>query len=224
MPNTDFVLGGDGTIPPPPDDGEEPPPVGLLSLQPGLHLISTPYDYPSEDIASLLGLQPSDLDRKVSVYMGDGSGFRLYSDAAARNLRLGRGYFIRLTKPAAITEQGTPAPTDRPYSLALNSGWNLIGNPFTANVTWSNVSVQVPGQSGTLTMAQAIQQGHLRPGLLTLGGNPYRDSSVLEVWKGYWVRATRPVTLLIPPPGSTTVNSQSLPVWRSNQDRPPAAP
>jgi hypothetical protein len=84
--------------------------------------------------------------------------------------------------------------------------------------------VQVPGQSGTLTMAQAIAQGHLRPGLLTLGGNPYRDSSTLEVWKGYWVRAARPVTLLIPPPGSTSVGSQSLPGWRSDRDRPPAAP
>jgi len=157
--------------------------------------------------------------------MGDSAGFTFYADAAAKSLRLGRGYFIRLPKAATITKKGTPAPTDRPYSLAINSGWNLIGNPFLTSIRWSDVSIQVPGQSSNLTLAQALQQKVLQAGLLTLaGGTQYRDSSTLEPWVGYWVRANRPVTLLIPPP-STTADARPparLPSWDGKVPPTPA--
>src|SRR5205823_1220072 len=139
------------------------------------------------DMAVLLGLTPAELTKKAAAYMGDSAGWQYYADPAAKYLRLGRGYFIRLPKAVTITKQGTAAPTDKPYSLAINQGWNLIGNPFNGSIRWSDVNVQVPGQSSTLTMAQALQQKVLAPGLLTLAsGTQYRDSTTLEPWVGYW--------------------------------------
>jgi hypothetical protein len=193
---------------------------GLKSFQTGLALFSVPYDYPNDDAATVLGLTPSDLTQKLATYMTDMSAFRFYADPAVKNLRLGRGYFVRLAKPAAVTKMGTPAPTTQAFSLALGAGWNLIGDPFTGSVQWSSVKVQVAGQTASLTLAQAIQQGVLKAGLLTLGGNPYRDSPTLDPWTGYWVRATRAVTLLIPPPGSA-VTAATLPAWQPNEGSPP---
>jgi hypothetical protein len=168
---------------------------------------------------------PADLEQKLAVYMGDAAGFRKYSDPAAKNLRLGHGYFVRLAKAGTISKTGTPAPTDRPFSIPLSSGWNLIGAPFLSSVRWSDVKVQVAGQSTPITTTQAIQQGVLKAGLLTLGGSPYRDSSTLEPWTGYWVKATRSVTLLVPPPGSTANASQAPPpAWDPKRDAPPAVP
>src|SRR5439155_9192984 len=56
--NTNFVLGGGGSPGPGPGPGPGPQPgTGLQSFQPGLVLLSVPYDYPNDDAASLLGLQ-----------------------------------------------------------------------------------------------------------------------------------------------------------------------
>ena len=54
---------------------------------------------------------------------GANQGGWIWQPTAAR-LRLGRGYFVRLSKAAAITKTGTAAPTSQPYNLALNAGWD----------------------------------------------------------------------------------------------------
>ena len=59
---------------------------------------------------------------------------------------------------------GTPAPTNQTYNLALNTGWNLIGDPFTASINWGAVKIQVPGQNTPLTETQAVQQGRAQIG------------------------------------------------------------
>ena len=79
---------------------------------------------------------------------------------------------------------------------------NLIGDPFLGSVSWGGVTVQVPGQATPLTVTQAVQQKVLTSSLLTLTGGSYTSSSSLDPWVGYWVRASKPVTLGIPPPGS----------------------
>ena len=85
--------------------------------------------------------------------------------------------------------------------------------------------MQVPGQSAPITATQAIQQGVLKAGLLTLGGSPTVTSRTLEPWTGYWVKATRSVTLLVPPPGTTASASQAQPpAWDPKRDAPPAVP
>ena len=223
-PGINFKLGG-GTPPPGPGPGPTPG-TGLKSFQPGLALFSVPYDYPSDDAATLLGLQPSDLTQKLATYIGDAVGFKYYADPAAKALRLGRGYFVRLAKAAAVTKMGTPAPTNQPFSLGLAAGWNLIGDPFPGTVQWSNVKVQAAGQNAPVTVAQAIQQGLLKAGLMMLSGSSYANSSTLEPWTGYWVKATRSVTLLIPPPSTAVAAAAPAPrpAWQPDQGSPPSPP
>jgi hypothetical protein len=226
-PNTNFVLGG-GTSTNPGNGGgtgggtTPPPGTGLKTFQPGLVMLSVPYDYPNDDAAALLGLQPADLTQKLATYMSDAAGFSYYANSVAAHLRLGRGYFVRLSKAATITKTGTPAPTNQNYNLALNTGWNLIGDPFLASINWGAVKVQVPGQNTPLTETQAVQQGVLKSGLLTLNGGSYVSSSSLDPWVGYWIRATKPVTLVIPPPGSTGTGNSTTPASQPTSDVPPS--
>ena len=127
----------------------------------------------------MLGLTPSDLTQKLATYATDSSSFQFYASPLAKNLRLGRGYFVRLTKPAAVTMMGTPAPANQTFSMGLLPGWNLIGDPFLGTVQWSSVKVQAAGQQ-PVTVAQALQQGLMKAGLLTLGGNLDQDSAMLD--------------------------------------------
>src|SRR5262249_46581001 len=88
-----FTLGG-GTTPTPPGTGtstEPPSGAGLKTFQPGLYLLSAPYDYPNDDAASLLSLLPADLDQKLAAWTSDAIGFRYYAAPEAKTLRLGRG-------------------------------------------------------------------------------------------------------------------------------------
>lgn len=222
-PNANFTLGGGTPSNPGNGGGGTPgePGTGLKSFQPGLVMLSVPYDYPNDDAATLLGLTSSDLSHKLAAYMGDAGGFVYYNEPTASRLRLGRGYFVRLSKVAAITKTGTPAPTSQPYNLALNAGWNLIGDPFTGSVSLGALKVQVPGQNTPLTVTQAIQQGVLKSGLLTLNGGSYTSSSSLDPWVGYWIRASKPVTLVIPPPGSAGSGTVTTPAAQPGAGVPP---
>jgi hypothetical protein len=105
--------------------------------------------------------------------------------------------------------------------MLLNSGWNLIGDPFTGSVELGAVKIQVPGQSTPLTVNQAVQQGLITSGLLTLSGGSYTSSSSLDPWVGYWLRASKPVTIVIPPPGSTSSGTVTTPAAQPGSGVPP---
>jgi hypothetical protein len=226
-----FTLGGGTTVTPGTGGGTvvggATGGTGLQSFQPGAVYFSVPYDYPNDDAAAVLGLQPSDIAQKLAICFGDPgdrSGFVFYPDPAVRNLKAGNGYYVRLTKPAVITKMGTPLPTNQAFSISLPVGWNLIGDPFNGTVRWSDVKVQVSGQAAPITTTQAAQQGVLPSGLLvpSTTGSVASGSTTLDPWHAYWVRATKTVTLSIPPPSVTaTTASVSLPVPRLSGETPP---
>jgi hypothetical protein len=85
--------------------------------------------------------------------------------------------------------------------FAANGGWNMIGNPFLFPVSWSAVAVIADGQS--YTVDQAIERRIIGPALVGYTVDAYRyydtNSGVLNPFSGYWVRAYRDCTLVIPP-------------------------
>ena len=128
----------------------------------------------------------------------------------------------RVADDETMVEEGQREP----FSLGLAAGWNLIGDPFPGTVQWSSVKVQAAGQNAPVTVAQAIQQGLLKAGLMMLSGSSYANSSTLEPWTGYWVKATRSVTLLIPPPSTAVAAAAPAPrpAWQPDQGSPPSPP
>jgi hypothetical protein len=117
----------------------------------------------------------------------------------------GKGYFIQgegnrpvIDVPAASTPVTPMAVNTGPdctsltnvYSIPLQVGWNIIGDPFPSNLTFSTVYVR---QNGTtcLTFGAAVTNGWVGNSLYDYNGSGYNfllfSSAILEPWKGYWL-------------------------------------
>jgi subtilisin family serine protease len=97
-----------------------------------------------------------------------------------------------------------------------NSTWNMIGNPFLFPVSWSSVTVVADGLN--YTIAEAIKAKILGSALVGYGINGYEysigGSGTLEPFKGYWVSAKRPCTLIVPPSIADTTRRVTVPTSR----------
>jgi hypothetical protein len=117
----------------------------------------------------------------------------------------GKGYFIQgegnrpvIDVPAPPTPVTPMAVNTGPdctsltnvYSIPLQVGWNIIGDPFPSNLTFSTVYVR---QNGTtcLTFGAAVTNGWVGNSLYDYNGSGYDfllySSAILEPWKGYWM-------------------------------------
>ncbi len=108
----------------------------------------------------------------------------------------GKGYFLQLKSDVALRLDGDLVQAQRQYAINLysgpdNNGFNLIGNPYTAPVTFSNLQVEYNGT--TYSIADAVSAQLLDPVLYGWDGTSYTlailPNGMLQPWQGYWVRA-----------------------------------
>ena len=91
--------------------------------------------------------------------------------------------------------------------FALESGWNLVGNPFTESLTWSDQSVFFSADgTNWLTLTDAQNNGFLVFVAQFVpdgaGSGDYRampaDGSVdIAAGTGFWVKLDRALTILL---------------------------
>jgi hypothetical protein len=205
------------TVPQPPDvavadvallgTSTGPLPGGTMTVPTGVSLISLPGEY-GTDAAAVLGGQTG---LQVATY--NQGAYALYPSAPADTFHAGRGYWVKLPAAAQVT-LSTTAPAvnadgyfEVPLSTAGN-GWNTIGNPFSTTV----LSTALKVRSGTqvMTLAQAVAANLIRPTLWAYSAGTYVQSDRLVPGVGYWVRATQPVTLLIPGSAPTAASLKAL--------------
>ncbi len=89
---------------------------------------------------------------------------------------------------------GLSTATDSAYALALEPGWNMIGNPFSFRVAWD--SVMIDG----VRIADA-ESTTVEPPVAYVINKGYRvDEEILEPFGGYWVKnlSNAAVVLRIP--------------------------
>ncbi|MBI3812153.1 MAG: fibronectin type III domain-containing protein [Nitrospirae bacterium] len=111
----------------------------------------------------------------------------------------GKGYFILggnnrpvIDVPVGSTAVATSSICGQAnsYSIPLQLGWNMIGDPFTKNLTFSTVWVRQNGSS-CATFATAVTNGWVGNSVYDYNGSGYNStlysSAVLELWKGYWL-------------------------------------
>lgn len=106
----------------------------------------------------------------------------------------GLGYWLYLPSGANVTvPDGYGDSMDKwPYTISLYYGWNIVGNPFTFPVDWSNVMVEYAGER--LTAAEAAAQGWISNAIFRYDTvyrrYTWRDvgSAVMIPWEGEWVR------------------------------------
>ncbi len=168
---------------------------------------------------------PLELESTVSIIRAlqddvgfpDATRWRLFAYDAADSVYLeapndsmltfeqGRGYWL-ITRDAHRLDTapvfGESAPTDSAFSLNLEPGWNLIGQPFAFPVSWASVGVD----PALVEAPVAWQSDHYSYSV-----------DQLEPWQGYWVknRTSSAFRLKIPPvdanPGTV---ARSEPQWR----------
>ena len=163
-----------------------------------LSMVSAPYDYAGTDVADLLSIPQQDRDgvtfRFATWELG---GYVFYPANPAREFRLGRGYFLGYKNNIPLATVGTAANPNLPFTLPLNPGWNMIGDPFLINLDWTKIKVVYNNQ--TYAHDQAIAAGLIGPALYSYLSGGYVLDFQLVPWKGYWVRAFKSVQLVIDP-------------------------
>lgn len=189
----------------------------------GLQMISLPLRPYQTDMAQVLGIPANAL--RLAHWRQERFAYTYYPETPPP--APGVGYFLRVPEGGIDrTIQGEPPPTDRPFAIALQPGWNLIGMPFSEPVNVQDLQVvwqfDSPVSWETATESIGGQPALVGNRIFTLGSvGGYVQATQLEPGKAYWVRVLRPegVTLLIPPPaGRASARSRSYqeewqPAW-----------
>jgi hypothetical protein len=168
----------------------------------GRFLVSSPYDY-AQDVRTLLNVPASATFRFFS-WDPSQSRYVFYPNAPANRFQLGRGYFIETSEDLPLTTVGTAADTSQPFQIPLQVGWNLIGNPFTFDVNWSQVQFIDPDTNTAVSLPTAVGRGIVANALWGYSFGSYTATTRMKVWEGYWVYAYRATTLIIPPSAAAT--------------------
>lgn len=173
----------------------------------GRFLVSAPYAY-TQDVKDLLDVPTSATFRFFSWDPAQ-TRYVFYPNAPANRFELGRGYFIETSVDLPLTSTGTPANPAQPFEIALQAGWNLIGNPFTFDVNWSAVQVIDPDTNTPVSLTTAVGKGIVANALWGYSFGAYTATTRMKVWEGYWLYAYRDTRLLIPPSAAATTAAPS---------------
>ncbi len=161
------------------------------------------FGVPTDDIR--IGEVFTELDDNLlgeSWRISDISSVNLTTDST---VHAGKGYWyvnkvnttvdLRSVPPVSLNE-------NLEFELSLDSGWNLIGNPFLSQLNWANV-IQFNETQGT------ISPGDLSPnGICTYNG-AYNTSSGINIFEGGWTLSSKSVTIRIPSPGAAIVRGRT---------------
>ncbi|OQY28531.1 MAG: hypothetical protein B6244_07230 [Candidatus Cloacimonetes bacterium 4572_55] len=169
------------------------------SAQSDYHLISVPYRLDNASVSETIGDDFGDYDPekwRLWDYVSQGNAFnRDYyieygSDGFAGNFSQGKSLFliVRGSSDKELDFGQVNLTTDLEKIIRLNSGWNLIGNPYHRSVNW-------PETNGVET-----------PRLYSDG--QFQNKTSLEPWQGYAVRNTTSseITVTISAPDGNEVS------------------
>ena len=115
----------------------------------------------------------------------------------------GKGYWLIVKTSTTINPgEGISVQADdaTPFTINLVSGWNLIGNPYNFRVLWSDVLTANPTVTGVDATLTTFSSGTLSS-----------DATVLEKYRGAFVKSSGPVTLKIPVTRNSSINGGRIP-------------
>ena len=112
-----------------------------------------------------------------------------YSNSASINR--GAGYFLISKTRTDFTVPGGSSPTETPgneFTINLNQGWNLIGNPYLFNLDWT----EILNASGNPT----DMPDQLR--VINSAGNGYDNTQSLGTFRAAFINSPSATTLTFP--------------------------
>lgn len=195
----------------------------LFVFDNNLAMVSSPYYYTVDgtpgaalmDVASLLSVPSSDVASNAFQFItwdGGSQHYIYHPTPPANSFDIGRGYFMQDTDSATIlaltNPNGIPAPKDSsgnylPFSIQLQTGWNMIGEPLPFSVNFNQLQIQDNGQLINVPQAQTESNPAIGAALWTYQQGAYEVVYTMDPFRGYWLRAFRPVTLIVTPAAET---------------------
>ena len=174
----------------------------LHTFQPGLQMISSPYDYTGDPIDTILDFG---VTTNWAVWDPVANVYDLTPLAPAETLHQGRGAWVDFKQATSIVMRGTDrtAQSKMLTTVPLAFGWNMIGDPggHTVPVPMANMRI-VDSQNRTQTLTQANLFGTVYSVLYGFDGSNYVSvaNDSIQPYTGYWMLAFAPCTLEIPSP------------------------
>jgi uncharacterized repeat protein (TIGR03803 family) len=170
----------------------------LPTLQPfgtGLQMISLPYSYPGVSLDSIFGYTG------VKLGVWNDSAYAITPTAPANTIVPGQGYWIRLPSAFNMAYPGTPAPTNAPFVINLQPGWNMVGDPFTSAISLD--SLKFDGGTETFSEATTGSSALVEPEFWAYpsGATAYLAATSLVPGQGVWVYAFHATDMDVPSPG-----------------------
>lgn len=140
------------------------------------------------------------------VLNGSGGGHysSLNNDGDFPGMTGGQGYWIRPDFTININPEGKLWDKNLPYEIPLQTGWNMIGSVYLDDINWSAAKVRSNGNTVSISDSTSA----VRPVAWTYNPNSGAYAAVsppdgvLHTFRGYWVRATAPCTLILNVPGA----------------------
>ena len=175
--------------------------AGTVSLArdfpPGWSLFSVPLEPVPTEVRAQLG---DDL-KTVQVFQYYDSALYEPDSPERVDLQAGIGYWIHLDETTKLDFAGEPTDENAPVEIPLAAGWNLIGNPYTAEITFGE-GLLARRAGETVTLQQAMDAGWLAREIYgfnneTGGFENHGAETPMSPWKGYAVKALQPCTLIV---------------------------
>lgn len=165
-------------------------------------IIAVPLDLTDKSVTNVFkSLIPYDKTkwRLFDYASGDNREYSAFS-----TIDPGKGYWLIVKTSTTINPgEGTTVQADdaAPFTINLAVGWNLIGNPYNFNVLWSEVMSANPTATGVVdSTLTTFSKGTLSS-----------DATVLERYRGAFVKSTGAVTLKIPVTRNSSINGGRIP-------------
>lgn len=170
-------------------------------------MVSIPLDLGDNSISGFLqdDLGESDGGRNWRLFTHDPElGYRELPAEEEQGLCQGHAYWLITRNPVILDTAPrifTSTPCDSAFAISLESGWNMIGDPFAFPVAADGMTVD--GIAFADQQDVQVPIAHRPPAAPDLAG-----VAVIEPFTGYWVEnlADHEITLRIPPVEATAAD------------------
>lgn len=165
------------------------PSLPVTAVRQGYTLISLPLAPVTTDVQALLG---NIVGSPVELYWWNSSaGSGAGALVKETNVVPGYGYFLKSDRTNAVLNIAGTAVTDPNRAIPIQPGWNMIGNPYPAEIALRNTQIRNPGTNEVKTFEQAVVAGWVGNAIYSYNGSTYdfavHSTATLKLWHGYWL-------------------------------------